>query len=356
MLLRCFFLFISLFVSQFSLSAQVISLPAVRLSRYGIGAANFSGITRIDSLHYALVSDKAPQEGYYLFSIQQDAHNGSIQQVQLDGYRSGSPLSRRPTVSHQRDEEGIAYVPSSSRFFIAGEFDQRILEYLPSGTPTGRSLHVPALFSSAAIAPNLGFESLCYDSFRQRIWTTTESFLPADGIAAQWSSHGPFILCFQSFDNQLCAAEQYAYPSERGQLTRPSRLYAFGVADMCALPDGRWIVLEREINIRPHYWGSTCVVQLFLVDASATQPIDSTTSLSHLAPHQLLSKHLLYRFRTSLHLFRNTLANYEGICLGRRLADGRQTLLLISDSQQGAGKGPIHLQDYLKVIILPAHL
>ena len=33
--------------------------------------------------------------------------------------------------------------------------------------------------------------------------------------------------------------------------------------------------------------------------------------------------------------------------------DGRQTLLLIRDSQGGYGKGPVHLKDYIRVLILP---
>ena len=41
------------------------------------------------------------------------------------------------------------------------------------------------------------------------------------------------------------------------------------------------------------------------------------------------------------------------MCLGCRLNDGRQTVLLISDSQGGFRKGPIYLRDFLKVIVLP---
>ena len=46
----------------------------------------------------------------------------------------------------------------------------------------------------------------------------------------------------------------------------------------------------------------------------------------------MLEKTLLTRFNTS---FMN-LANYEGMCLGPVLPDGRQTLLLLADSQDGS--------------------
>ena len=67
-----------------------------------------------------------------------------------------------------------------------------------------------------------------------------------------------------------------------------------------------------------------------------------------------MSKHLLARWATRLRLFRFDLANYEGLCLGRRLADGRQTLLCVSDAQGGAGRWFLRLHDVLRVVVLPA--
>ena len=69
---------------------------------------------------------------------------------------------------------------------------------------------------------------------------------------------------------------------------------------------------------------------------------------------EVLSKKLLCRFQTRLRLFSTAYANYEGLCPGIRLSDGRQTLLLGADSQTGAGKGPFHLRDYVRVVVLPA--
>jgi hypothetical protein len=40
------------------------------------------------------------------------------------------------------------------------------------------------------------------------------------------------------------------------------------------------------------------------------------------------------------------------MCLGIRLNDGTQTLLLICDSQAGQGNGIVSLKDYIKVIKL----
>ena len=55
---------------------------------------------------------------------------------------------------------------------------------------------------------------------------------------------------------------------------------------------------------------------------------------------------------TQLGIFSRSLANYEGMCLGRRLADGRQTVLCVSDAQEGAGRCGVHLRDFLRVVVL----
>ena len=131
------------------------------------------------------------------------------------------------------------------------------------------------------------------------------------------------------------------------------RLYAYGVPELTALPDGRLLVLEREVNISERYLRSEVVCKLFVVNPAEGWQIDSSTNLKQLDRNKFLVKTLLARFVTKLNPLRYTLANYEGMCLGRTLADGRQTLLLINDSQGRMGKGGISLKDYLKVLVLP---
>jgi hypothetical protein len=63
-------------------------------------------------------------------------------------------------------------------------------------------------------------------------------------------------------------------------------------------------------------------------------------------------KKLLANFTTRLSGVSYNLANYEGMCLGQVLDDGTQTLLLINDSQGGAGNHGFRIKDYIKVILL----
>lgn len=337
------------------LTAQrVEDLGQTALSTWGIGAANYSGITALGNGRYAAVSDKEPADGFFVFRIAQDTITGEVTNVQLEGFK-GNP---NPTVDKNgnsvRDCEGIAYFPAAQTLFISGEGDQAILEYSLTGQPTGRRLNVPAIFSLQNIVPNYGFESLTYNATTHRFWTTTESTLPRDGYAAS-AAHpdAQNLLRLVCFDDHLQPVAQYPYRMDYGRAEKFGRIYAYGVSELTALDDGSLLVLEREVNVPKNYYGSEVVCKLFLVRPAEGWQIDSSTELSHLDPNSFLNKQLLTTFTTSLTAFHQNFANYEGMCLGIRLLDGRRTLLLLNDSQGGYGRGPIRLKDYLRVLVLP---
>lgn len=113
-----------------SASAQTaLELKQQSLAKWNIGAAQYSGITALGGNRYALVSDKEPTDGFFIFRIDQSAITGDVTNVYMEGFYG----NRSPKVDAQgisiRDCEGIAYVPQSNTLFISGEGDQRILEY-----------------------------------------------------------------------------------------------------------------------------------------------------------------------------------------------------------------------------------
>lgn len=333
---------------------QAVELKQVNLSKWGIGSADYSGITSLGGNRYAVVSDKGPADGFFLFRIDQNVTTGEVTSVYLEGFRANPSPKLNSNGTYVRDGEGIAYFPSAGTLFIAGEGDQEILEYAMDGQPTGRRLNVPAIFSVQNIVPNYGFEALSYSDATHRFWTTTESTLPRDGEAA-----GPQhptvqnLLRLLSFGDDLQPAAQYAYRMDRGKEADFGQTYVYGVPAITALPDGRLVVLEREADISNGYLSSEVKCKLFLVDPSQGWQIDSSTELRQLDPNRFLVKTLIAHFTTKFTPFNQSFANYEGMCLGAKLADGRQTLLLVNDSQSGYGKGPFHLKDYIKVLILP---
>lgn len=328
-------------------------LKQVSLSKWGIGTSSYSGITSLGGNRYALVSDDTPADGFFIFRIDQNATTGEVTQVYMESFQGNSQPKVNADGRSMRDCEGIAFFVPKGTLFISGEGDQRILEYNMNGQPTGRELNVPQIFSRQNIINNYGFESLCYDAHAHRFWTTTESTLPSDGPAAS-EAHpkAQNLLRLQAFDDNLQPVAQYAYRMDRGQSSDFGKIYVYGVSEMAPLPDGRLLILEREANVTHGGLSSTARCKLFWVNPQESEQIDSNTDLKTLDPNLFLDKHLLADWTTQVQPFHLNFANYEGMCLGRTLNDGRQTLLLVNDSQGGYRKGPFRLKDYIKVIVL----
>ncbi len=337
-----------------SANAQsALELKQASMSKWNIGSAHYSGIAPLGENRYAVVSDKEPPDGFFIFRIDQSASTGEVTNMYLEGFK-GNPSPRVDANGVSlRDCEGVAYLPSTQTLFISGEGDQQILEYNMEGHPTGRQFNVPAIFSLQNIVHNYGFESLTYDASARRFWTTTESMLPIDGEAAGPQHPGnKNLLRLQAFNEELQPAAQYAYRMDAGRLDDFGKTYIYGVPELTALPDGRLLVLEREANITAGGFSSEARCKLYLVDPAHGHQIDSSISLPLLDPNKFLVKKLLADWKTVVQPFKLNFANYEAMCLGRTLPDGRRTLILLSDSQGAYRKGPFELKDYVKVIVL----
>lgn len=296
------------------------------ITRMGIPPGNYSGITHVGDDLYAVVSDKEDSYAFLYLHIRFDLDTGKITGCDLTNPKHGEDNASR------RDPEGIAYNPQTDTFFISGEADQRIVEYNRDGLSTGRELNVPPVFAVSNIEPNRGFESLTYNATTHRLWTTTELPLKSD------KQDG--IIRLQSFTDDLQPAEQYTYLPDKPQTDKELLRYIYGISDILALNDGSLIIMEREAHIKRFYIGSYCTVRLYRVHPMASSPTP-------------LAKQLLCEFTTRLDILHLNFANYEGMCLGPQLNDGRQTVLLINDSQNRMGNKLYRLHDYIKVIILP---
>ena len=249
---------------------------------------NYSGIAPLGNDRFAVVSDKTPEDGFYVFHILTDTVRGRITEVENEGFRSsGLP---------NRDMEGICYRPSTNTVFISGEKDNEVFEYTLEGQRTGRRLEMPEMFKRAD--HNYGLESLTYDAERHLFYTTTEHPLKGDSL-----------LRIQTFGDDLKPLYQYFYRPD----APISRKHFYGVSELCALDDGRLLVLERQIRVPRLKLGASTIIRIYEV---------------YPAEGQFLEKRLVKEFRTHMNLFSRRFANYEGLCwLSPRL------LLMVADSQ-----------------------
>ena len=292
-----------------------------------VPAGNYSGITWMGDDRYAVVNDKSPTAGFYLMTIRTDSVTGDIMEVRADSFLT----------SHQpnRDEEGICYIPQTNTVFVSGEGDGQIIEYNMDGQLTGRRLNIPDVFNTRR--GNGGFEALTYNAVTHCFWTTTENTLKGDGEKPDISRKISNRLRLQCFGDDLQPREQYWYKTDSSTVKGTEGKSTLGVSGLAALDDGRIIVLEREIRKTDSGIGSFTHMKLYVVNPSQQQPGD------------WLHKQLLTEFRTSINMTKRSFANYEGLCVGPRLTDGRQLLLLVADSQNQY-KG--WLKDWFKTIVI----
>lgn len=316
------------------------------LSRWDIPSGDYSGITPVSGNRYAVVSDKSAIDGFYTFQVKQDRRSGQV--IDVSGWTAfGDSLRGRSG----RDEEGIAFFPVDSTLWISGEADQRIPAYRLDGSRTGQELSVPEICGKEKIYPNYGFEALTYDKTRNLFWTVTENVLKADGRVAAPGTVGPSPLRLLAISPSGAPVAQYTYLLDEPVTRQKGRQYAFGVVALCALDDGRLLVLEREFDVPKRYLKSTVHEKLYMVRPDEADTQSSAPKLN--GTEGLLRKELVTEWTTRMRLIRPRLANYEGMCRGIVRDDGRQTLLLVSDSQGGYGKKFCHLRDWIKVVVLP---
>ncbi len=181
-----------------------------------------------------------------------------------------------------------------------------------TGKLTGRQISPTPLYNN--LPGNLGLEALSYNDSTQTLWTCNES--------------GNVIV--QSYDADLQPLLHYPYTLDAPLADQTkAAFYAHGIGTICALDDGTLLVLEREFYVPKKKLGSFVNCKLF-----------------HFKPGET-KKELLASWRTSLTLFKQDIANYEGMCLGPRLKDGSRVLILVADSQdQYHGV----LKDWIKTI------
>jgi len=290
-----------------------------------VGSGEYSGITYLGGHNFAVVHDKLGGGGLLFFQIRL-REDGSVEYV-------SKTLPQGTSGSGGMDNEGVAYVPSTRTLFISAESDQSIREYDLEGRPTGRQLAIPSDMRRDRIARNKGFEALTYNARTHLFWTTTEGPLLDEEDT---------LLLLQSFGEDLYPFARYAYrmdtPAVSAQKAAEAKAYVQGVPALAALDDGSLIVLEREVyvpggSLKGKLNDSFTATKLYRVRPGCTE-------------EGVLKKSLLASFETSA---LSAFANYEGMCVGPRLPDGRQTLLLIPDSQNGSSG---LTQEYIKVFAM----
>ena len=342
-----------------------------------VAAGNYSGIAHLHDDIYAVVSDKSDSALYFNFRIQVNPKTGELEQVENLGFTErtdGTLNDGKPWLGLEKgfDHEAIVKV-SDSTLVIASEGYCRLKEYpiLPISADTAKVGYPQNLWESrwpsSDFYPNYNFESLAFDPVHQYLWTIPESTLRKDGqpVTPQNGLTNQLRLMRldwgkmkedsnkEEYSEQVSSKKDfrymmtYAYQMDQPSTHKKADIYVMGVSELCALPDGQLLVLEREAFIPKIKIGAFCKCKLYLINPLNSEEFALKEKFSSDTP--FLKKRLLAEWKTGLSLSKRSFANYEGMCLGPKLEDGSQVVILLSDSQdQYAGV----LKDWFKTIVI----
>lgn len=365
----------SLFMGSSSLFAQnqsakkwvVVKEHAQKAFPKTVPPGNYSGITHLRGDVYAVVSDKSDSALYFNFRIQVNPKTGALEHVENLGYTERVDGSRHDGSAWTAKEKGfdheaIAKV-SDTTLVVASEGKCTLRKYpifpMESLGRTVAASQSPTVTSNdgnfwvdkwnpADFYPNYVVESLAFDSMHQLLWTIPETVLRRDGAPATPTHQVANKMRLMAYVfPQGFPKKSYAYLMDKPSTDKKAETYVLGVSELCVLPDGQLLVLEREAFIPKIKLGAFCKCKLYIVNPLSSETFPEHDSFGDKTP--FLEKQLLTEWKTGLSLFDRSFANYEGMCLGPQLEDGSQVVILLSDSQdQYAGV----LKDWFKTIVI----
>lgn len=303
---------------------------------------NYSGLVRVADDVYTMVSDKSDSTLMFDVRLYISKQTGELLQAEYMGGKGMVDLKGL-------DNEAIARV-SDSTVVIANEGKCRLKEYRIDGSDVAKGEKLWGWSMSATdFWDNYAFESLAFDSVRQKLWTINEAPLRRDGKPSTPLNQQRNILRLLCFDwkKRSEAPVSYLYRMDIPTTIKKAQTYVMGVSELCVLPDGQLLVLEREAFVPKIKMGAFCQCKLYVVNPYSETPYPLEREVEVGAPY--VEKRLLTSWRTTLTLVSQNWANYEGMCLGPKLENGDQVVVLVSDSQDGyAGV----LRDWFKTIVI----
>ena len=253
------------------------------------GPEGASAITHVSRDVYFCVDDR----GGWLHEVTVTVGEGEVtfktnRVVHLDG---------------RKDLEGCAYDHLTRNVWVSDEVDNSIRAYDPSTGRQVAALAIPDVYRRN-VRKYHSFEGLAISPDGLCLYTANEENLKCDATN---------VVRIQEFarkgaDDAFRPSRQFFYSVDpAGGAAFGKRTFS-GVSSLIAMPDGSLLVLEREFSLK--------LLPSFRIRIYSVVPG---------AP----GKSLVWEESS-------TFSNYEGMCLGPRLPDGRQSIVLVSDGGDGA--------------------
>jgi 3-phytase len=336
---------------------------AGKINGVDVPLGGLSGVTydAAKNQYYAISDDRTPDARFYTFTL-----NPVTSDVTFTNVVQLKDASGKPFALNSLDPEGIALTQNGT-VWISSEGEANpavgrvsnpfIKEFsLTTGTEI-RSLAVPTKFlpkvtdtngngivdaadtQTAGIRNNAAFESLTITPDKKTLYTATENSLFQDGtVATATTGTNSRIVQYNLVTGQ--PEKEYIYQTDRVALAPiPTTAFATnGLVDLLAIDDrGTALALERSFSTGVPGTGNT--IKIYEISLQGASDISAIDSLATLTPAQLAALQPVQK-RLVLNLddlkLSTGLDNVEGITFGPKLADGRQSIVLVSDNNFSA--------------------
>ncbi len=336
---------------------------AAKINGVDVPVGGLSGVTydAAKNQYYAISDDRSSNARFYTFTI-----NPATNAVTFTNVVQLKDASGNPFALNSLDPEGIALTKNGT-VFISSEGEANpavgrvsnpfIKEFSLTTGQEVKSLPVSKKFlpvvvdtnssgtintgdtQTAGVRNNLAFESLTISPDQKTLFTATENALFQDGVVADVNvGTRSRIVQYNLVSGQ--PEKEYLYITDKVAVApNPAGQFATnGLVDLLAIDDrGTLLAVERSFATGAvgtiANTGNT--IKIYEITLQGATDISTTDSLSSLTTQQLeaiapVQKRLLLNL-DSLALPTGT-DNIEGIAFGPKLADGRQSIVLVSDN------------------------
>lgn len=340
---------------------------AAKINGVDVPVGGLSGVTydAANNRYYAISDDRSSNARFYTFTLDPVTNAVTFTNVVQLKDASGTPFA-----PNSLDPEGIALTKNGTVFIssegeanpAAGRVgDPFIKEFSLTTGQEVRSLPVPKKFSpvvvdtnnsgtinagdtqTAGIFNNLAFESLTIAPNQKTLYTATENAIFQDGLPATVSNGSRSrIVQYNLVSGQ--PEKEYLYVTDPVAIPpNPAGQFATnGLVDLLAIDDrGTLLAVERSFAVGAvgtiNNTGNT--IKIYEITLQGATDISFNDSLSALTTEQFaaiapVQKRLVLNL-DDLNLPTGT-DNIEGITFGPKLADGRQSIVLVSDNNFSA--------------------
>ncbi|MFM6133242.1 MAG: phytase, partial [Sphaerospermopsis kisseleviana] len=333
-----------------------------------VPVGGLSGVTydSVNNQYYAISDDRSSNARFYTFTLDPVTQAVTFTKVVQLKDSNGNPFA-----ANSLDPEGIALTKNGT-VFISSEGEVRpdlgasrvtnpfIKEFNLTTGQEIKSLSVPQKFlpvvqdtnsngivdtgdtQTSGVRNNLAFESLTISPDQKTLFTATESTLFQDGgIATTTASARSRIIQYNLVTGQ--PEKEYLYITDPiAKAPIGGTAADNGLVDLLAIDNrGTLLALERSFAV-----GQGNTIKIYEISLQGATDINTVNSLSGLSNEQLAAiqpaqKRLILNLDT-LNLPNSDgnhptgTDNIEGLAFGPKLADGSQSIVLVSDNNFNA--------------------